>query len=344
MATEVVHIIDPDAGTGYDYDSLYDWEAGEQGDLTGARDEIAVAKCRCTGGTADTTAVTIDGWTTSATQYIKIWTDPAESYRHNGTWQTGNKYRIDNSAAVSTIYNRENYVWIFGLQIGLSYNGNISCITNFGSAAAGDYSLWIGESIIRCNDDDNQGIINEGYGDAIIAWNCIIYKPNGTAQSDGDEGFISARGDCYLYNCTIFNFNDGVEQDGGTIYCKNCAVFGCGDDFDGLTAGNIDNCASDDGDGDNAVNISPGVTEADDWAGHFVDYANGDFHLKATSNLIGAGTNLYNDATYPFQDDIDGDDRGGSGASWDIGADEYVGASAVPKIMLLQDHFSGGIH
>ena len=43
MATEVVTIIDPDSGTGYDYVSLDSWNTNEQGDLTGVRDEIAVA-------------------------------------------------------------------------------------------------------------------------------------------------------------------------------------------------------------------------------------------------------------------------------------------------------------
>ena len=56
---------------------------------------IAVANCRSTGGSADTSAVTVGtGWTTSATNYIKIWTDPDDEYgRHNGKWDEG-KYRL----------------------------------------------------------------------------------------------------------------------------------------------------------------------------------------------------------------------------------------------------------
>ena len=79
MATTVTKIVDPDNGTGTDYTSLSAWEAGMQKDLVSA-DEISVAKCRCTGGTADTTAFSINGWTTDATRYIKIWTDPSEGY------------------------------------------------------------------------------------------------------------------------------------------------------------------------------------------------------------------------------------------------------------------------
>ncbi|MFH2076319.1 MAG: hypothetical protein ABIJ57_13400, partial [Pseudomonadota bacterium] len=61
MASEVIKIVDPDSGAGFDYDSLFDWEAGEQADLTSGDGTIAVAKCRCTGGTVDSTGFTING-------------------------------------------------------------------------------------------------------------------------------------------------------------------------------------------------------------------------------------------------------------------------------------------
>jgi len=119
MATEVIKIVDPDNGSGTNYTSLSAWEAGEQGDLTGARDEIAVAKCRCTGGTADTTGLIIEGWTTDSTRYIKIWTDPAESYRHNGKWTTGNKYRLYTSDYWGCIFLNQSpiHIKIIGLQL-----------------------------------------------------------------------------------------------------------------------------------------------------------------------------------------------------------------------------------
>lgn len=339
MATEVVHIIDPDAGTGYDYDSLYDWEAAEQGDLTGVRDEISVAKCRCTGGTADG-RVSISGWTTSPTQYVKIWTDPAESYRHDGEYPSGNKFRVENTENNSTISAFSVDLVIDGIASQSGFDGNVKNFY-FDSPVEYNPTIKISNCIIKCDQPTNEGVAVLNFISEVILSNTIIYKPSGVDQGTTDEGVLctSSVANVFVYNCTIFNFNDGIEQDAGTIYVKNCAVFGCADDFDGLTAGNIDNCASDDGDGDNAVNISPGGTETTDWAGHFVDYANGDFHLKSESNLIGSGANLYNDADYPFQDDIIGTDRGGSGADWDIGAFEYVagGASAVP-VHLIQSN------
>ena len=101
MATPVVNIIDPDSGAGYDYTSLNTWESNEQADIsvTTGSDEQHTATCRSTGGTDDLTGVYLLGWTTEEPDnYIKIWTDPGESYRHVGVWETGNKYRLQTDA------------------------------------------------------------------------------------------------------------------------------------------------------------------------------------------------------------------------------------------------------
>ncbi|MFA7466613.1 MAG: hypothetical protein WCZ08_04365, partial [Parcubacteria group bacterium] len=54
----------------------------------GGDSAIAVAKCRSSNGSAENTpvAVTISGWTTSATNYIKIYTDASAGDRHSGKW------------------------------------------------------------------------------------------------------------------------------------------------------------------------------------------------------------------------------------------------------------------
>lgn len=336
MATEVVSIIDPDAGSGYDYDSLYDWEAAEQGDLTGVRDEIAVAKCRCTGGTADTTSITINGWTTSETKYIKIWTDPAESYRHNGTWQTGNKYRIDsNSGSWNTITNEEDYVTIEGLQI-----DNHETVVGRGILTTGAYTKIL-KCIIKSSAETCStptGILLDGTNGIVV--NCIVYGFN---QSTGSGIYSNNDTNSKVYNNTSFNNYNGF----GTSWTETSRVWknniGYGNsnvDFDNIlvTYNTCQYNASED-------SSASGTGCRNNQTFAFVDYSGNNVHLSSTdTGALGYGANLYNDATYPFQDDIDGDDRGGSGASWDIGADEYVGASAVPKIMLLQDHFSGGIH
>jgi len=90
-ATESIRVIRQDC-TGYSncYTSLSAWEAGEQRDLT-ATDEIAVARIEGVWTNPDTTAVTIDGWTTDATRYIRIYT--TLEARHGGVWSDA-KYRL----------------------------------------------------------------------------------------------------------------------------------------------------------------------------------------------------------------------------------------------------------
>ena len=64
-------------------------------------------------------------------------------------------------------------------------------------------------------------------------------------------------------------------------------------------------------------------------------YGSEDLHLKSTSQLIDAGTDL---GTGSFSYDIDNYDRDAGGVVWDIGADEYVSTStAVGKVIMIYD-------
>ena len=95
-ATETVSLIRQDC-TGYTscYTSLSAWEAARQRDLVAAN-QIEVARIEGTWTNADTAPLSISGWTTDATRYIRIYTAPEA--RHAGVWDTG-RYRI--SSAVS---------------------------------------------------------------------------------------------------------------------------------------------------------------------------------------------------------------------------------------------------
>jgi hypothetical protein len=338
MATEVVHIIDPDMGSGYDYDSLFDWEAAEQGDLTGVRDEIAVAKCRCTGGTADITLLVIDGWTTSATQYIKIWTDPAESYRHSGKYETGNKYRFErNGAATGAFQLADNYIVLDGLQFiatndadyfitSITANGGYTiknCI--FHSTAATNASL-VFLLIDTSHAVANSYIVNNVFDKAVIG---MYTRP----------GLSSAR--VIIYNNTIYNCGTGIRSRGAYNIAKNNLVIGCTDCYLETNEFEVaDYNAYDEGTdpGNNGIDLSA-YTDAQ----IFVDVATFDFHLAASSPAIGVGANLYADAYYAFQTDIDSTDRGGSGASWDVGADEYTSVGGTRLRNALSGPFYGSL-
>jgi len=354
MATEVIKIIDPDNGSGTNYTSLSAWEAGEQGDLTGARDEIAVAKCRCTGGTADTTAVDIAGWTTDTTHYIKIWTDPSESYRHDGKWNTS-KYRITSNAYFATICNNNGArldLWLDGLQIENS--------REYESGAAGA-GLWSYQTYIA----------------NITVSNCIIRNTASSPCAGSGVTVLDAAdsGTTYFkcYNNIIYGFSGGYDgagirynrtANGATrhIICYNNTLYGnyknlfLNPNWPGSEpvyihsknnllynhTGGGDFVRSDDGGTWDVENdLSSDATSLD--TSHrnqtvaFVDADNRDLHLSASDTAArGQGTNLSSDSYLPFSTDIDGQDRGGSGASWDIGADEYAAATSgsLPPWML----------
>jgi len=333
MATEVIRVVDPDSGSGYHYDSLSDWEADLGDTTTGdlpTDDMIATAKCRCTGGTADTTAVTIDGWTTDSTRYIKVWTDPTESYRHAGTYPTGNKYRIE--AAVGSwgavISSEESYVRVIGIAVYLRY-------ADEGQTAAVSINAYSGESYISANickmeDGYQSGIGIRTAGGTAYIYNNIIYGfdnfDSGSLSSGGIAGTKYSDGTAYVYNNTLVDCDSGLisqDENGGTIYAKNNLCYSCGVPAVGEFAAGTDYNATDAA--AMGYTVVGGGNIHDELSQTFTFAGTSDYHLAATdAGAKGYGVNLYNDANLPFQDDIDGEDRGGSGATWDIGADELI--------------------
>src|SRR3990170_4483339 len=126
MATTITKTIKPSGG---DYTSLSAWEAGMQKDLVTA-DEISVAECY---SMSDTAAVSIDGWTTDATRYIKVYTPISE--RHSGKWDA-TKYRLVVSADLTGVLGVvEDYVYVDGLQIEQTASGaNNSSVVLLGAS------------------------------------------------------------------------------------------------------------------------------------------------------------------------------------------------------------------
>lgn len=324
MATDDINVVDPDNGSGTNYTSLNLWEDGEDGDLVSA-DIVAIAKCRSTGGTADTTAVTIDGWTTDATRYIKIWTDPAEAYRHSGTRNSA-KYRITNSSHFThTISIQEAYTKLDGIQVKTTGADSSAVYVNAASCSISNclaydcqFAGWIGNGY---NIRHNATLIN------CISVNCLT---NGFTVSVNSTTVN-------FYNCVAANNGgSGIISSGGysTINIKNCYSGGnTGDDYskNALDTINFTTSLSEDG--------SLSTTTAAFATGSGCKFANvtagsEDLHVSSGSSLIGAGTNLYAD----FTTDIDGDTRPSSGA-WCIGVDEVVAAAKAVFQYLFKNRF-----
>ena len=141
-----------------------------------------------------------------------------------------------------------------------------------------------------------------------------------------------ATGTVKIYNCTIEGASgDAIQDDGGTWTVKNCCVFNNLDDFQDVDT--MDFNASDDGDGTNSQDMSPGTPEADEWGDHVTDYANGDYTIVGTGScLYQNGESNTNDSDVPT-DDIIGTARVDGSES--IGAYEHVvaGGLSIPIAM-----------
>ncbi len=328
MAIEVVRIVDTNADAAPDYTSLAAWEAGEARDLV-TYDEIAVAKCRCSAGAADAGVVFSSGWVADATRYIKIWTDPAEGYRHNGTYQTGNKYRLEVSGA-NAIYSAalgstSVYLYLIGLQIKVTSTASWKYGFNIGNVGATSrvyFEQTIIVGVFSGTAADCRAIRTTGTA-ALISYrisNCLIYDfVNGTKNHYAIEFYA---GTVYCYNVTVVNCRTGFYKAtvNSVVKLRNCLAQDCNDGFNDTAEvwDDADYCCSD------ITDDAPGAHAQDGdvtWAG------SGDYHLSSSDTVAkDNGVGLSGDSDYPITVDIDNVTRSGS---WDIGADETVAATVV---------------
>jgi hypothetical protein len=299
------------------YNSLYAWEAAEQRDLTAttryANGEIEMAECW---PLRDTTAVTIDGWTTGENNYIKVYTPL--SVRHKGKW-TEDSYRLEVTTTdnyQNSLYIEEDYVIIDGLQILLNTSYDIGQVAlNLDNLTDNNTNITIKNNILKGNISgaagDGIGLYDPDSGGSIKIYNNIIY-----GFKTGIYSGYSPHS--YIYNNTIYNCqSDGIYRTGGSILAKNNLVASTTDPFNangGFAAGTDYNATD--------INDTPGVGDHNrvNQTFSFVDAANDDFHLTSfDTGAQGAGWNLSSDPNLAFSTDIDGEPRGGD---WSIGADQ----------------------
>jgi len=283
---------------------------------------------------ADTTTVTISGWTTDATRYIKIYTpyntstECNQSQRHNGKWDDA-KYRLEISTATYFIVISNPNVLIEGIQ-----GKRTAAVTNNGQGGFLIYNAGSGCDIRISNNILVGNTSASSYGNVAIeiyddansyqsgtakAWNNIIYDFKNSSGGPVAMSVYDAQGNftLYAYNNTVQNCNYGYTRSsgGGTFVAKNNIAQDCTDGFNGTFDAssnyNLSDIASD----------APGANSRNSTTVTFVDKANKDFHLASTdTGALNYGTDLSADANLALSDDIDAQTRSGA---WDIGADEY---------------------
>ena len=316
---------------GYEYASLSDAEAGLQQDLTSS-DLVMNITCYYDPDdyTADTTAITITGWTTDATRYIKVYTliggtQSINSQRHDGKWDT-EKYRISTNSAGSEITISQNYVYIIGLQV--EETGNPASHSMLFCNGA-DY-VYIWQNIIRKTGGDyhiHYGISLTGaYAKNIYIYNNIIYHMLYGVRDYTDYDI----GDYVIaYNNTIYDVTYGFSVGGSNarFLVANNIVRAVGTDgYQGIFNADSDYNSSNIS-GDAPVKSPRDNTQSPWYSGAIADASiftnvtlnSEDFHLISDAIFINVGVDL----SGIFTIDIDDQNRSGS---WDIGADEYIAA------------------
>lgn len=311
-----------------DYANLPLWESDRDG--VGLYAEIA----DCYNDSVEDTATTLSGWSTGVNTYIEI--RAADGEGHDGTEGTGYRLVYTGSASIETIYVREDYVRIRGIEI---HTGS--------SGAAKQQAINVELDITATNDirlsklfitgeshSTGRGIKLDNTNIKAKVWDCIVMRVTNNS-TDAAGLLIELSNTVYAYNNT-FNLNKyGIKVDSGTVYAKNNACFdNATNNFLGSYHADSDyNISSDTtAPGENSL-ISKTSTD------NFVSVGAGteDFNVKdINADIYGYGANLSEDENLQFFDDVVGSDR----IQWDVGAFEFVAGAASKSLVIAQKNYS----
>jgi hypothetical protein len=254
---------------------------------------------------ADTTAVTIDGWTTDSGRYIQVYT--TGTARHSGKWDAS-AYNMTLSEG-TCIAILERYTKFIGLQAACLGSGNIVAIRD--SLTTGN--AFVDSCIVRGNPSGtNDTLPHIGISVSIsgIVQNCNAYYCLGVNVNSA--GICLLANSCACYNCTVYNSKLGFY--GTNSLAINCLAQSCTGGFGTFSGSSRYNCSD--------IGPVPGSFSRTGTV-LFMDAANGDFSLAYNDTVARAqGTGL----SHLFLYDIANISRG-TGEVWDIGAFSYISGS-----------------
>lgn len=290
---------------------------------------------------SDTTAVMIYGWTTSATNYIKIYTpynnstEVNQSQRHSGKWNSAKYNLVVSGSDVITI--GSNYVRLDGLELNLSTaSQSNSQIVSLWASAGADY---LSNLILKGSSGTTyyERGIGADTGANVYVWNSIVYGIADVSNSASISKY-SGNSTLYAYNNTVVvtgsQYTYGISQTSGTTICKNNLVdiSSTGLAYYGTVDSSSTNNLSKDATSPNSGSTDCGGHSCRNQTVQFISSANKDFHLSPNDTAaLGAGANLSADTNLAFNTDIDGDPRPAEAGKWDIGADEVVNIAGKMK-------------
>jgi hypothetical protein len=275
----------------------------------------------CYGDAADTTAVTIGGWTTGPSNVLRVFVPIAPSQvgtrqRHHGVWDTSYYHRVVSGRSIRI---NDGYVRLEGLQTRSNGNFFLAAAVQVGAGAASD--VRINATIITAptaTGTDWAGVGSTFASPTVRFFNNLVFDIN---PGNGEAVCMRTNGGTwYVYNNTFHGCGRfGVsDNSGSSILAKNNLVQAAADDdYDGtFVVGSNFNISSD-------IDTSGGAQDRPNTSVAFVDAVGKDFHLSDGDNQArNNGTDLSADPNLSFTDDVDGDAR--PGGQWDIGFDEHV--------------------
>lgn len=289
-----------------DYTSLATWEVATDNDLVTAQ-QSEVLECYADSASYDD-SITI-GNSTADSSYFRI-LRAAAGEGHDGTPGTGVIFAP--TSGVSVVALTENRASVQDI-VGILAGNSASTISAFSAPSASNQSI-IG-CIAKCtNAGAGGGVGFNGDVTGLKFVNCLAYE----CKTRGFFANNIASGSVLAYNCTAINSDQGYDVNAGTFVASNCLGSGnTGGDFAGTFTG-TNNASSD--------ATAPGTINYRSQTFTFVADASDNWHLHR--NDLGAkfrGTDLSADATFPFDDDIDGDTI----TNWSIGfhAEETIQSS-----------------
>lgn len=312
------------APSGGDYTSLSAAEAGEQQDLT-ALGEIMEIECAAM---TDTTAVTFAGWTTSSSFFVRV--KAAAGAEAVMPFAVGAGAYTQQTASTSGGFflNACDFMEVVGIQVDNTASGAGGTPRGFRISIGGaGVTNLLDSCIVRMSGTgaaSKSAFFVTNSGGVVHINNCVGYGCNVGQVFEGVRS-ITAR------NCTAADSVTGYLRSGGTFTTINCLETNCTTGWSGTFTSSDYNASED--------TTAPGSNSRVSQTFTFVDAGAGDWHLASgDAGAKGFGTDLSGEATYPFSDDIDGQSRG---ATWDIGADQFVSSGTTVDLLPSPVRLSG---